>query len=686
MFVKNSQPLVGVRVRLGKVSGGLSKEEGRETLPNLQSHYLTDQDGQISCELDSGLSFIEVFDEEEWIECRLDVTEKQSLFVIDLHTHTTGNFKQITGGLSAVPGQIFGERYVFENVIGRGGMGVVIKAMDKLLNRDVAIKMLNDEFLENMEAQKIFLEEARSIATLRHPNLVSIYDVTMIDERAMIVFEFIEGRDLDSLFEEAGRLSEASVLRLGVQLSRALKYLHSKGILHRDIKPANVLMQPDGMIKIIDFGLARPLEQLAIKGTRVRGTPAYMAPEQIEGDQLLAATDIYQLGVSLYEVLSGQLPFTTGNMAYSHVHLDPPDLNEALSLHEPGLATLIHACLAKRPEDRPSAEELFQAFQAIYASHSNVYDADTVGVIPNTDALFSETTELSIPDWLQRRAGQETQSGASAPVVSRTTLGAGQPPLIDEDEMEPEGIQRLLVVALALILLLLGLGGVIVMLISSPSEKEVLEGQGSAQVGALEAGSEDTKDVPSITPLEAIPSESDVLSDTANQEGKDGSEALERDTDRPPEELAEDLPLDDGANTDAPLKRDVPQTAGPSSDNGKRPGRPDTPGDTNVDVSNDITARGEEPGEEEEVEAKGEIGDTASAAKVASPDEPNTKSDAETPSTDDSGSDENVEAGSAEPRVIRKRIIRKRIIRKVPAEESKASDDSRDNDRAPVSF
>lgn len=679
MFVKNSQPLVGVRVRLGKVSGGLVNQESRETLPNMQAQHLTDQDGQISCELDSGVSFLDVFDGEEWVECRLEVTEKQSLFVVDLHTHTTGSFKQITGGMGAISGQVLGERYIFENVIGRGGMGVVLRAQDKLLHRDVAIKMLNDEFLENMEAQKIFLEEARSIATLRHPNLVGIYDVTMIDERAMIVFEFIEGRDLDSLFEEVGRLSEASVLRLGVQLTRALKYLHSRGILHRDIKPANVLMQPDGMIKIIDFGLARPLEQLAIKGTRVRGTPAYMAPEQIEGGQLLAATDIYQLGVSLYEVLSGQLPFSTGNMAYAHVHLDPPDLNESMSLHEPKLATLIHACLSKRPEDRPSAEELFQAFQAIYASHVAFYDADTSGVIPNADALFSETTELTIPDWLYARAERETLSEMPA-VSTRATAGAPDgetSSIIEDDELQPEGLQRLLVVALALILLLLGLGGVIVMLISAPSVKEDVASK-PAEIGALDAPSSPPTAKESATSTSSTPGPVDVLPTTVQDKASPENEPL-----------IEDEPLDEEEAVVSPEPVQEEDEVSNSRVAPREPSSKETTGEQeDVTKSFSKTAKKKPPVDEAPADpspkAEPEVKPAEEPPVVSTP-TPVVRGEETAPAS--SKEEEETETSSdPETRVIRKRIIRKRIIRKTPAVSADEEAPKEEKSRAPVSF
>lgn len=374
MFIWEGEPLHDAAVRL--------------THEQSTTEYVTDQDGQITTDLiasDVHVSALVDPENNTWQEQTVNLAGKKSLVVVDLTIKLNDTLAATPPGPSnGVSGltldnvlvgsnQSLGERYVFETILGRGGMGVVVKARDELLNRHVAIKMLNEEFSENEEAQGIFLTEARAIATLQHPNLVGIYDVTMIEGRAMIVFEYVEGKNLDRVLGDSGRLSEAALLRVGIQMSRALRYLHEQGFIHRDIKPANVLLQEDGLLRVIDFGLARSLEQLQIRGTQVRGTPAYMAPEQIEGTELLEATDVYQLGVTLYELASGRLPFETGNIGYSHLFKDPPPLTEVIPDINERLAKLIHSCLAKEPAGRPTTNELFFSLQEAYLAGAQEY-------------------------------------------------------------------------------------------------------------------------------------------------------------------------------------------------------------------------------------------------------------------------------------------------------------------------
>ncbi len=660
MFVHSSQPLVETSVRLLGADG--------------EHELVTDGDGQVYCELEEGIHTAKVHAQNNWVECAFQINGKQSLFVVDINTHASGSFNQITGSFSALSNQILGDRYVFEEVIGRGGMGVVVRAVDKLLNRTVAIKMLNDEFLENQEAQQIFLEEARSIATLTHPNLVAIYDVTMLDGRAMIVFEHIEGEDLDSVFAEHGRISECGVARIAIQLTRALKYLHSQGILHRDIKPSNVLMQPDGMLKIIDFGLARPLEQLALKGTRVRGTPAYMAPEQIEGSQLLAATDIYQLGVSLYELLTGTLPFSSGNMAYSHVHLDPPRIEELIELHEPRLANLIHACLFKLPADRPSAEVLFQSFQSLYAANAMVYDQGTSVIIPNQDALFSETVELSIPEF---RPSTQRTSAPNEPTLdhistttSRFTTGSHpgmDAPHFDDDDVS--GSQRLLIIAAGLVLLLFGLGSVILMLVQ---EDDTSTPEITQEVSSREENPSNKTLLDTPTPDKEI--EELATPKDSPQEKSEPSNAVA--TSPVDEQPVVDRPDDNSEKTAEEATSDEPRTPTKT--------RPAVV--TSRKVKEPITQAKSEPSSEadEKLEVVSE-----DPKEPAPPVNEEVVATTPAPASEDPSK---TEATSKDEPATTRRVIRKKIIRKVVRKKSNPStkettrDDQESTTRAPVSF
>ncbi len=246
-----------------------------------------------------------------------------------------------------------GTRYVFERVLGRGGMGVVLRAQDTLLNRLVAVKLLSDELADNPEAQQIFLTESRALATLSHPNLVGIFDVTEIDGRAMMVFEYVEGETLEQLLKKGGQFDEAEALRVAIELTFAIEYLHGKNVIHRDLKPANVMVQPDGKVRLIDFGLARSLEDIAERGTRLRGSPAYMAPEQVMGEALGHHTDLYALGMTLFEILAARLPFETGDMSFAQVHRHPPSLGTLRDGLHPDLVIIVDRCICKSRSDRP---------------------------------------------------------------------------------------------------------------------------------------------------------------------------------------------------------------------------------------------------------------------------------------------------------------------------------------------
>ncbi len=424
MFVADGEPLSGVRVRAGG-DDLWTNDEGFVEVPLVEGEHV------LAVERVEG----------DWLNASVAVSKTSGIVVADVSVvkPSTGMFA--TAQLAGVRSQSFGDRYTFERVLGRGGMGVVVKALDTLLERPVAIKMLTEEFEDNEEAQNIFLTEARSIATLAHPNLVAIYDVAMIDERAMIVFEFVEGSNLEDVFSEHGTLREGEMLRVGIQLGSALAYLHGQGVIHQDLKPGNAIVQSDGAVRLIDFGLARSLQELENKGTRVRGTPAYMSPEQIMGGELGPPADMYQFGVTLYEIVTGRLPFTEGNMGFAHVHQEPPPVGSFAPDLSADVSRIIDRCLAKEPASRPSAEELVGVFEHVYANKQHVFDAQTraMPVLYTTSAMKAVTPTLGSspgmafartqPAFIQaeeeerRRGGALVWGIAAALVVAALGLG-----------------------------------------------------------------------------------------------------------------------------------------------------------------------------------------------------------------------------------------------------------------------
>jgi serine/threonine-protein kinase len=243
-------------------------------------------------------------------------------------------------------------RYEILSELGRGGMGGDYKARAMVLDRVVALKVLPPGFRNNEVALRNFFREAKSAAALTHPNIVTVYDTGEEAGSAYIAMEFVEGQDLKQIITESGALPLGPLLLVFGQMCQALAYAHEQSIVHRDIKPSNVLWTKAKQAKITDFGLARALNQGANTLTTTGGTPYYMSPEQTLGNTLDHRTDLYSLGVMMFELATGTLPFTEGDIGYHHVHTPPPDPRAKNSRLPAPLAEVILKMLAKKPDDR----------------------------------------------------------------------------------------------------------------------------------------------------------------------------------------------------------------------------------------------------------------------------------------------------------------------------------------------
>ncbi len=201
-------------------------------------------------------------------------------------------------------------RYEIQEIIGVGGMAVVYKAHDNVENRTVAIKILKDEFVTNEEFIRRFKNESKAIAVLSHPNIVKVYDVSFGDLIQYIVMEYIDGITLKEFIERQGSLKWKDAVYFTVQILKGLQHAHDKGIVHRDVKPQNIMVLSDGTIKVADFGIARFArnEQRTITDKAI-GSVHYISPEQARGEKTDEKADIYSVGVMLYEMLTGRLPF-----------------------------------------------------------------------------------------------------------------------------------------------------------------------------------------------------------------------------------------------------------------------------------------------------------------------------------------------------------------------------------------
>ncbi|MFC1600733.1 molecular chaperone DnaK [Candidatus Sumerlaeota bacterium] len=268
-------------------------------------------------------------------------------------------------GPAVTPGRVLNDsRFLVYEEINRGSMGIIYRAKDKVLDEIVALKVLNDYFYADPEAVERFKREARAAKRLSHPNIVRIHDMYETSGKRFISMEFIEGEDLKQLLAEKKRLDWSAMRKLVYQICDALKYAHKINIIHRDIKPANIMITSDDEVRITDFGIAKLLhaEDMTKPSNMVMGTPLYMAPEQIEGGEIDARTDIYTLGAMLFELFSGRPPYCEGNIEYQHVNAEIPSLSEDVpSL----LAEVVYKCMAKKPDDRyQSVAEIEKALQA----------------------------------------------------------------------------------------------------------------------------------------------------------------------------------------------------------------------------------------------------------------------------------------------------------------------------------
>jgi len=289
-----------------------------------------------------------------------------------------------TVALYPLVGQML-KHYRLEAGLGQGGMGVVYRALDTRLQRAVAVKLLAKGLITDPERSKRFMLEARAAARITHPSIAQVYDVDEQDGTVFIAMELVEGRTVRDLVQ-GGELDLLASLEIATQVAQGLAKAHELGIVHRDIKPANVILTRDGHAKILDFGLAKLMDRgdstegpppMALDLTTltqtqvgaIKGTPAYMSPEQIKGLPVDARSDLFSLGVMMFEMATGEVPFHRGTMMET-MHAVAFDDTPSLLSRKPNLPAdlqrIVARCLQKRPEDRPAdAKALIQDLRAL---------------------------------------------------------------------------------------------------------------------------------------------------------------------------------------------------------------------------------------------------------------------------------------------------------------------------------
>jgi serine/threonine-protein kinase len=267
--------------------------------------------------------------------------------------------------------RIFNDRYRLEGRLGEGGMAIVFSGFDTLLRRRVAIKVLRPQFAADEDFVRRFYDEAQHAAKLSHPNVVSIYDVGHEGDTYFIVMELVDGETLAAMLNDGRRLPERVAIDYATQICNGLAYAHRQGLLHRDIKPANILVTKDDIVKLSDFGIARAVSAQTVTITQpgvVMGSVFYLSPEQAQGRELHEQSDLYSLGVVLFQMLTGRLPYTGDSpiaIALKHVAEPIPPLEGEGESISPALARIVHRLLLKDPAARfASASEVAGALRA----------------------------------------------------------------------------------------------------------------------------------------------------------------------------------------------------------------------------------------------------------------------------------------------------------------------------------
>ena len=302
------------------------------------------------------------------------------------------------------------DRYQIQELIGEGGMAVVYKAMDNRLNRSVAVKIMRDEFAADEDFKRRFCSESQAVAMLSHPNIMAVYDVSHNDNIEYIVMELINGITLKQYLDKKGAIGWRETLHFAKQIAKALVHAHERGIIHRDIKPQNIMLLRDGTIKVADFGIAALENEASEMTGQAIGSIHYIAPEQARGEYPNARGDVYSLGIVMYEMLTGELPYTGNTLseiALKHLEAKPVPPHEIVQDFPPQLEGIILKAMDPNADERyQSAADLLDALEEF--TESQAEEAEAEEKIPDEVVPVRSVSEMSRGSFLLRkkRAGR----------------------------------------------------------------------------------------------------------------------------------------------------------------------------------------------------------------------------------------------------------------------------------------
>lgn len=287
---------------------------------------------------------------------------------------------------------ILNKRYKLEERLGSGGMAVVYRAVDLMLERNVAIKVLREDYSQDQDFRERFKQEARAAANLSHPNIVTVHDFGLDSERLFIVMELVPGDHLKNILKKRWRFSIGEALTVAVQACAGIGYAHRAGLVHCDVKPHNILITPDQRLKVTDFGIARALASIRPeeRSEVVWGSPQYFSPEQAAGNAPSPASDVYSLGVILFEMLTGRLPFeadSAAELARMHREMPPPTPSQYNPAIPTTLDQILIKVLSKEPSARYRTADQFGRILVTFGQNSNA----------ETSVLHTEFSELLPP-------------------------------------------------------------------------------------------------------------------------------------------------------------------------------------------------------------------------------------------------------------------------------------------------